>query len=190
MMPFVPIDSYEKFEQFAGGIESIVTVLAVLFGAIWAYRRFVLQEERHPYITFSADINFICRQGKYWIVELISIIENKGKVPHRFKVFDFDLYALLPEDEVEVSEKYGGQAYFPHEIAKGSWKPERFAYFFIAPGAMSKYSFITRVPEKATAIMLHSWFEYQDGRKAGHTAEKTVCLPDKAGHSLVEGNPV
>ena len=176
-MLFSPIDTYEKFGQLAGGIESIITGLGIIFGALWAYRRFIAQEERYPYINFSADINFICRQRGYWIVELISIIENKGKVPHRFRLFDFDLFALFPEDDVKASDDFGGQAYFPHEIVKGSWKPKRFSYFFIAPGATSKYSFVARVPEKASAIMLHSWFEYEDRRKAGHTAEKTVALP-------------
>ena len=178
-MQFVPLDTYEKFGHLASAIQSIFTVLAVVLGAAWAYWRFVRQAERYPYITFSADINFVCRQGGYWIVELISVIENKGKVPHRFSVFDFDLYAIFPDDAVAVNQEFGGQVHFPHEIVKGSWKPERTSNFFIAPGATSKYSFVARVPEAATAIMLHSWFEYDDRRKHGHTAERTVRLPDQ-----------
>lgn len=179
-MSFLSINSYEEFEQFAGGMASIATALAVFVGAIWAYLRFVRQEEKHPYINFTADINFICRQQGFWIVELISVIENKGKVPHKFKVFEFDLNALFPGDQIELNEQFGGQAFFPHEITKGSWKPEKFKYFFISPGTTSKYSFVTRVPDKATAIMLHSWFEYEDRKKAGHTAERTVRLPSSA----------
>jgi hypothetical protein len=177
-----PIDTYEKFAQLAGGIGSIITALAVLAGAIWAYRRFIAQEERYPAITFSADINFVCRQRGYWIIELISIIENKGKVPHKFQRADFDLFALYPADEVDVNDEFGGQAFFPHEILKGTWLPKRFSAFFIAPGASLKYTFVARVPETATAIMLHSWFDYDDRRGVGHAAEKTVALPRDPAH--------
>src|SRR6266404_3639694 len=178
IMLLPPIDTYDKFAHLAGGIASVITVLVAIIGAIWAYRRFIAQEERYPAITFSADINFVCRQRGYWIVELISIIENHGKVPHRFQRCNFDLNVLFPEDEVDVKDEFGGQAFFPQEIMKGSWLPKRFEYFFIAPGATSKYTYVARVPDTASAIMLHSWFEYDDRRNAGHSAEKTVALPN------------
>jgi hypothetical protein len=177
MILLPPIDTYEKFAHLAGGVASVITMVAVIVGAFWAYRRFTAQAERYPAITFSADINFVCRQGGYWIVELISIIENHGKVPHEFPKCDFDLNALFTEDEVGVNEKYAGQAFFPHEIMKGSWLPRGYRNFFIAPGATSKYTYVALVPDNASAIMLHSWFQYDDQRKAGHTAEKTVAVP-------------
>ena len=34
----MPIASYEKLEQFAGGVSSIATAVAIIVGAIWAYR--------------------------------------------------------------------------------------------------------------------------------------------------------
>ena len=46
------------------------------------------------------------------------------------------------------------------------------------PGATSKYSYIARVPDNITAIILHSWFKYEDDRKADHTAEKTARVPE------------
>ena len=181
LMILASIDSLEKFAHLTAGIASIVTVLAVIIGAIWAYRRFIAQAKPYPAITFTAEINFVCHQRGFWVVELISIIQNNGKVPHKFNQFDFDLFALLPTDDVNVNDEYGGQAFFPHEITKGSWLPKRFSYFFIAPGATSKYTYVARVPDTASAIMLHSWFNYHDRRQAGHAAEKTVAVPTPDG---------
>lgn len=182
-MAFISIDSYEKFGQLTGGLASIASFLAVVIGAVWAYRRFIRQEENFPYINFTADINFICKQGGYWVVELISTIENKGKVPHRFSEAAFDLNALLPNDAIELNKEFGNQVFFPHEIAKGSWIPTHTAYFFIAPGATSKYSYIASVPEEATAIMFHSWFKYDDRRDVAHAAERTVRVPSTSDNS-------
>lgn len=176
----VPMDSYQKFQQFAGGLSSLVTAIAIIVGAIWGYVRFVLQEEKHPHINFTADINFICRQNGFWVVELISVIENKGKVPHKFSEFEFDLNALFSNDNVELNKDFGNQVFFPNEIAKGSWRPKSFDYFFVSPGATSKYSFVTLVPENAVAVILHSWFQYNDRKQSGHAAECTKRLPGDA----------
>lgn len=173
----IPIDSYAEFEQLAGGLASLATLIAIVATGAWAYLRFVRQQEHYSHIVFTADINFICKQGGYWIVELISDIENVGKVPHKFKEFEFDLCALLPDDEVKLNDEFGGQAWFPHQLARGSWRNPKYGYFFIAPGTKAKYSYVTRVRDDATAIMLHSWFRYEDRKKAGHAAERTKKLP-------------
>jgi hypothetical protein len=47
------------------------------------------------------------------------------------------------------------------------------------PGTLAKYSFITRIPVRATFGVIHSWFRYT-GQGAGHAAEKTVQTPPPA----------
>jgi hypothetical protein len=170
--------TWEDFERASSGISAVVTAVALLIGAAWTYKRFVREEQNYAHISFTADINFICKQQGYWVVELISIVENHGKVTHQFRDFSFDLFALMHEDQVELSALHGNQAWFRHEIAKGSWRNEKYGSFFIAPGVSAKYSFVTRVPEIASAVMLHSWFKYLDRRNSGHAAERTVRLPD------------
>lgn len=171
--------TWETFEHAANGISAIVTAVALLVGAVWTYKRFVREEQNHAHISFTADINFICKQRGYWVVELISIVENCGKVTHQFRDFRFDLFALMPEDKVELSSRHGDQAWFRHEVAKGSWRNEKYGSFFIAPGVAAKYSFVTRVPEAASAVMLHSWFKYLDRQDSSHAAERTVRLPEQ-----------
>lgn len=168
--------TYEAFKNLMAGLQSIVTAMALIIGGIWAIWRFRRQREAHPHVEFTADIIFVDEWRDWWIVELISHLENKGKVQHRIENFEFDLFGLYDEDPIQPSKQFGGQVYFPNLIARGSWLPERCDYFFIEPGVKAKYSFVARVPKRARTIILHSWFEYGDGKRS-HTAERTVACP-------------
>jgi len=164
------------FNSLAGGFESIATISALLVGAYWTYTRFVRQREDHALVDFTADIEFIGKHDNWWIVELTSNIENKGKVQHRISEFAFDLYAINCSDPIELNEEFGGQVHFPHLVTKGSWMPKKYNSFFIDPGTKAKYSFITRIPTAAQFVIIHSWFSYNE-RGASHAAERTVQVP-------------
>lgn len=127
-------------------------------------------------IDFSADITFHEKVGNWWIVELVTFIENKGKVQHKLRDFDFDLASINSSDPVNTSDEFGGQVLFPNLISKGSFLPKKYSEFFIEPGLKNKYSYITRVPVDAEVLILHSWFNYLDG-KHSHSAEVTKKVP-------------
>jgi hypothetical protein len=173
-----PLTCLQKTELVFKIIASAATSIALLVAAVWASFKFIRQRENHPLIDFTADITFHKKLGDWWIVELIAFIENKGKVQHRVKDFDFDLASLSGSDEVITSEEFGGQVHFPHLISKGSFRPKKYGEFFIEPGLKNKYSYITRVPVGAQVVILHTWFEYLDG-KHSHSAEVTRRVPTK-----------
>jgi hypothetical protein len=170
---------YEAFDHLASGISSIATAVGLLIAAAWAYRRFSRQREDYPHVQFTVEVKFIRKQGEWWIVELISHLENKGKVQHRIADFKFDVAGLRDSDPVDVSEKYGGQTFFPHLFVAGRWLPPSFGYTFIDPGVKTHYSFVARIPSDATVLLMHSWFDYPD-RKHFHAAETTVSVPNEA----------
>jgi hypothetical protein len=134
-------------KDLAAAFQSIATPIGLLVAGIWAYRKYVLEESKYPHIQTSADIKFISRQEGHWICELAAILENKGKVQHRIYDLEFDLNALFEDDAVQTSTEWGGQALFPHEIAKGSFKPRGFSYFVIGPGVTARYSYVARPKE-------------------------------------------
>ena len=177
----------EDFNHLAGAIESLATVLALVVGAYWTYTRFIKQRENFAFIEFTVDMNFIGKQDGSWVVELIAYLENKGKLQHRFSDLSFDLEALFRHDPVQSNEQYGGQAFFPHEIAKRPWLPA--GSYFIEPGIKAKYSYVARVPEEATFVMLHGRFTYEN-QPAWHTAERTLTVPiGPSGQSLSTSAP-
>ena len=168
----------ETIKDIADIAKNLATVGGVIIGGLWAYRRFIRQEEDFPHIEFSADINFVAEKGDWWIVELISTIKNKGRVQHKVSDFVFDLAALDVEDSVEVSSQWGGQVNFPRQIAQGSFLPEENKFFFIDPGVDAKYSFVARVPRCTEVLLLHTSFKYGDDRGYTHTAECSVAVPN------------
>lgn len=171
--PMTPLQQTELVFKI---IASVATTIAILIGAAWAYFRFVRQRENYPFIDFTAYITFHKKIGDVWIVELLTFIENKGKVQHRLEKFRFDLFYLTASDKVTTSEEIGGQVYFPNKITEASFLPQKSKYFFIEPGSKNKYSYIVAVPIEAEVIILHSWFDYLDG-KHQHTAEVTAKVP-------------
>lgn len=169
--------TYEEFMNFAAALQSFATILSFIIGGIWVYTRYIRQRENTPNIESSAELNLIGEQAGWWIVELIATIENKGKVQHKMKEFRFDLNALCSDDQIDTSEKWGGQVNFPHLVAEGSLLPTQSDFFFIDPGIKAKYSYVARVPRDATFLIFHCWFKYYDDPNLSHTAEKSISVP-------------
>src|SRR5262249_31920805 len=74
-------------ERLKGWISALATPLAALIGALWVYAKFVRAQEKFPNIEFTADINVVGVQGEHYIVELLALIDNKGKVQHKMQKF-------------------------------------------------------------------------------------------------------
>lgn len=168
--------SPDDFEHLASGLQSVATIISFVVAGIWVYQRYIREQEMYPHIESSADINIIDKQGECWIVELIGILDNKGRTQHKIEDFDFDLNAIYEGESVETSHEWGGQVHFPHSIIRGSFLPARSRFFFIDPGVEAKYSFIRKVPSNASFLLFHCWFNYADSRGFSHTAEKTVSM--------------
>jgi hypothetical protein len=173
----------QDFNNLAGGFQAIVTPFILIFGGWWAYKRFVRQREKFPFIEFTADIVLIGMQKNCWIVELVAYIENKGKVRHKIETFDFDLVALSRGDEIATNEIYGNQVDFTTKVAKGSFLPKSMNFFFIDPGVKAKYSYVALVPLNTSFLNLHAWFNYTD-QEASHVAERTIKIPDPLSQPL------
>lgn len=148
----------QKTEIIFKIIEASVTSLAIIIGGIWALVKFKIFRENKALIDFTVNLVFHKSIGGWWIVELVAYIENKGKVQHKIQEFDFEVSSLNSQDQVNISEEFGGQVYFPNLIKKGSFLPKKNRYFFIEPGLKNKYSYITKVPDNAELVIMHSWF--------------------------------
>jgi hypothetical protein len=152
--------------------------LAVLIGGLLAYRRYRARESTYAHIETSAEISFVGQQDNFWIVELKAILNNKGKVQRRIHGFRFNLNAIHADDAIDVSKKWGGQVNFANEIAKGSFVPPGYAYCVVGPSVTATYSYVARVPQWATFLVLHCWFDYNPG--FSHWIEKAVQVPTSA----------
>jgi hypothetical protein len=169
--------SYQEFHDFAGAWQAWLTCASIIIGGGWVYLRFIRQEEKFPHIESAAEIKLIGRQGGIWVAEIVAVLENKGKVPHRVATFTFDFNAIHASDVIQTSPQWRGQVDFSHKIAQGSFLPPDTAFFFIGPGVKARYSWIAKVPGEATMLNLHCTFQYMDRQQASHTMETSISLP-------------
>ncbi|MFB2121234.1 hypothetical protein [Parapedobacter sp. 2B3] len=157
-------------------IYNIISALSFIAVGFWVIYRFVLQKERFPNLNFSAGINVIGKQNDFYIVELIAIVENRGKSQHKMEELKLDLDAVFVNDGVETSEEWGGQINFPNHLLTASYLPAGRGHFFVDPGTEAKYSYIFKVPIETNFLMLHSRFNYIGRKRSEHAAEKTIKI--------------
>jgi hypothetical protein len=147
--------------------------LAVLVGGLLAFRRYRAKASSYAHIETALEIAFLGQQDGCWIVELKAILANKGNVQRRIHKFRFDLNAIHADDPIEANTR--GQVSFTNEIAKGSFVPRGYAYCVVGPTVTATYSYVARVPEWATFLMLHCWFDYNPG--FSHLMKRAVQVP-------------
>jgi hypothetical protein len=187
----------EDFKNYAAGIQSIVTIAALIAGGIWTWRRFFQFREGKPKIDLKVEVTFVRKQMRKWIVTVDALLENKAKVRHEFKDFTFDIRYTIPSDELEnviAKDKAGKNialsVKFPHSAAKGSWLedaegPEtRMDYGALEPGESDSWTFIACLPENATMILACCEL-YDEQSKESLEATKVVAVPeDEAASSM------
>jgi hypothetical protein len=186
--PMTPSDWKDIAGNFQSAVPPSPTVLfaglclVVLVGGLLAYRRYRAKESSYAHIETALEISFLGQQDSFWIVELRAILNNKGRVQRRIHKFRFDLNAIHADDPIDANTR--GQVNFTNEIAKGSFVPRGYAYCVVGPEVTATYSYVARVPEWATFLILHCWFDYNPG--FSHSMKKAVQVPRST--ALLEDN--
>jgi hypothetical protein len=161
---------HEPFKNVTAGIQAIVTSLAVIAGGIWAFWRFVRTREGHPVIQPELDIRFVHRKNGRWLVELVLILDNKGKARLKIEEFIFELRYGLPTDDVErgcvlVEDMFSlrTELNFPaHSEVKREWLKND-ETIFLEPGVRQRHSLVLSLPEEATIALAAIEFWYPNG---------------------------
>ena len=152
--------------------------LLVIVGGLLAYRRHRAKQSSYADIETSAEISFLGQQDSFWIVELKAVLNNKGRAQRKIHKFRFDLHAIHADDPIDASKKSGGRVNFANEVAKGTFVPRGYAYCVVGPMVTATYTYVVRVPDWATFLILHCRFDYHPG--FSHSMEKAVQVPRSA----------
>ncbi len=109
--------SLDEWVKLLTVVQSLVTIVAIVVGGIWAYTKFIYRREKEPRAEFSVDLDFIGTQGNSWLVEVSAYVENKGLVRHPVRNFKLRLRYLCDDDQViDGEENLKFQVLFPHSI--------------------------------------------------------------------------
>ncbi len=168
--------TWATFKTVCEIFQSLVTIASILIGGAWVIYRFILQRERYPNINFDCDIIFIGKQNNAWIIEIMAVVENKGKAQHAMNVFEFTLDAIRSDEVICRAEQWEGQTDFPHPAGSGSFMKTDYTCLYIDPGTVAKYSSVLTIPDQFSFLLLSCMFKYQEKHKM-HVAEKVVKVP-------------
>lgn len=159
-------------------IGKAVSVVAAGFAFYWAFERWRRQEEHFPRINFELEIEIIDQTAAGTIINIISVVENKGLVPLRIKDFICELRGLNRDDPLEIGdENIRHQLNFKNLLEGGEFIPKDWECSFVYPGVKTTYTFVTVLPKNVIYLLVRASFTYLDHKNTHHTG-KIIRIPD------------
>jgi hypothetical protein len=156
-------------------VQASINILALLFAGAWAYRKYFVRREREPRGELKIDLDFVGRQGEYWLVEASAYLENKGFVRYSIRDMRIRFRFLTRNDPVEEGgDGIRHQIIFPHSTDGKGHKRYMEKETYVNPNLHYRYSYITRIPQEATFVMVHCKLKYW---RTFSTAQKLFKVP-------------
>ena len=155
---------------------SVLQLVAVVVGALWAYFRFRRERPNHPRIAFAVNCKFFGPvQGEYLAAFEIHA-SNKGNVEHKFTELRLKVLGIKDGEKLTEWSGHEPRLCFPTELVRGvNLVPEKFGYFFVRPGVDQTITFTTKIPSEFRFLVARATFRYEATADL-HTAERVFDI--------------
>jgi hypothetical protein len=149
----------QEFNNILAGIESLATVLALITGGIWTYRRFVNRREAYPRVAFDPIIRFVGETECVWLAEVVAQIENRGEVRQIIRKIEYEL-ELCDTAPTTLLASTGSIAsiFSSTKVEARSWLPDGYEYIFVEPGVKSEFCACVSIPKSIALVCLRGFF--------------------------------
>lgn len=178
------IDAVKAFLEI---ITSIVTVIAVVSGGLWAYTKFVVERGLIPPVEFTVDCNRLGTQHGKQLIEVLFHIENVGGSILVIKDYSAKIRYISSDEEIKLfrnpDDKKFGRANFPN-VQTRTWQPEQLNVpseipvvphpTFVQPKVDQVYYLVTAVPQSASFLLVSGEFHY--AKRPPWLQRKTIKL--------------
>ncbi len=162
----------ENFEKLFGTIQSVITVIGVVVGAIWTYILFIKNRQIRP----KADVEHKIEIGKikdknFLIVTLHITIKNYGQVLLPIKSYIIDVQQLLPSKQ--VNNRIEGEYFLTNKCAEiGALEKlhqiqEDDSAYELEPTEKEVFTHILLLPNDIESIVIKSHFTDRQVNKIG-----------------------
>ena len=94
------------FRDWVGGIQSIVTIIAIAAGGYLAWRNLHIFRTREPHVTISHEISHRPIGVQYIHIAVIATLRNSSRVNVEFHDGSFTLQQVAPSSDEEIEELY------------------------------------------------------------------------------------
>lgn len=139
------------------------------------HRKEKLERTYEEIVEFDVDGKFYGPQNGNFILCLELTLENKGKVIKKLKSLDVRVRAIRRDEELSYFSESDKRLKFPHKLTDGNILPKDWAYSFVEPGVIQKYSYTTKVGVEYSFVVVNAKFKYDD--KGEHSVEKVLEIP-------------
>ena len=157
---------------------SVLQLVAVVVGALWAYFRFRREGPNHPRIEFAVDCKFFGPVHGDSIAAFEIHANNKGHVEHKFTEIRLKVLGIREGEKLADWVGHEPRLSFPVELIRGvNLVPEKFGYFFVRPGVKQTFTFTTKVPADFRFLVARATFRYEATADL-HTAERVFDVRD------------
>ncbi|HSS47956.1 MAG TPA: hypothetical protein VLX28_03320 [Thermoanaerobaculia bacterium] len=165
-----------EFSSWLSIVQASINILALMLGGAWAYRKYVVRREREPRAEVKIDLEFVGKQGKYWLVEASAYVENKGFVRYTIRNMRIRFRYLTESDNLEEGgEEIRHQIIFPNSTDASNGKRYMEKETYVNPNLTYRYSYVTRIPQEAIFLLVHCKLQYW---KTVSTAQKVFRVPN------------
>ena len=68
----------ERTKTWLESVQAVVTVVAIIVGAIWTYRVFIVQREGHAHLSIEEKVSHVPLTDRLNLVQVVLKLENTG----------------------------------------------------------------------------------------------------------------
>ena len=151
---------------------SIVQILGIIFGAIWAWFGFRIELPHKPRIELELDAVFLGPQMGRYIGSISIRVHNKGTVNHTIEQLEIDIRGLKHNDPIQTLSEKEQRVNFPEKTAQSrNIIPSKYKHYFVRAGVQQTILYHTSIPEDIRFVRAWAAFRYS-GADGKHTVER------------------
>lgn len=139
-----------------------------------------IESVHEPHIEFSVECAFFGPQAGSYAMQILLIVENKGRVQQRISSMILRLRGIDADQELTFREDERKRLCFPLELIKNEQLVTKdVGYFFVEPGVRQSFAYFTSVPTSTRFLLVYSRFQYADETEKYHTVQRMLSLPSE-----------
>jgi hypothetical protein len=184
---------YDKHENIFNILSNIVTICAIMAGAIWTYQGFIRQRIYSQKLNIKQSLEILELPEGHHLLKIKCILTNIGQTRVRIKQWRMYAEEILPmksaTEQLMISKKIFCDDDAEWEIIANNGKPGFDIDVDLEPGETDKVYGNIFVPRGSTIIQVYSHFPNKDKKDDhGWTSLEIVDLQQSVSHQRSKRN--
>ena len=161
----------------ASTLQSLITIIAIVFGGIYAWLKLQLFRDFEPHLTVTHEVNHRAVSPSYVHIDVTAVLHNSSRVKIELRKADFAIQWVAPTSDELVLELYdevfddGVEDYLQWPtIDEGRRNWDR-GELLVEPGELHKETYEFLVPRAVQTVLVYTYFRNPLSPKPAASAE-------------------